>query len=178
MKNVRNALVAAEANKSRKSMFNSLGKKSFATRATFMVGLDSLWGDEEVKLVGPNIKAVGRCQQKVRNEYSGDITRLKDVLRATIIVPDMNALDLVHDELTDMADGDVEDVATGASVGDGGGGSGGGGGGTAMSVEIAGLKNRYYSPSMDIAGYRDCNYSLILDHRLVVELQVQIQAVS
>ena len=106
----------------------------------------------------------------MRKEYSGDITRLKDVLRATIIVPGVDALELVHEELTAIADGDEEDVATHASAGVGVG--------TTISVKIAGLKNRYYSPSLDVAGYRDCNYSLIIDNCLVVELQVQIKAVS
>jgi len=155
---VHDGLAAASAKKSIFQRKSILGKKSFM----------DLWDDETVKLVGPNIKAVGRCQEKVRKEYSGDITRLKDVLRATIIVPGVDALELVHEELTAIADGDEEDVATHASAGVGVG--------TTISVKIAGLKNRYYSPSLDVAGYRDCNYSLIIDNCLVVELQVQIKA--
>ena len=58
------------------------------------------------------------------------MTRLKDILRATIVVPTFVALMLVHDELTALT-GDVE--AAGG-----------------VDLKIVGLKNRYYSRELGV----------------------------
>ena len=61
------------------------------------------------------------------------MTRLKDILRATIIVSNFFALRAVHSELEAMV----------AHTGKG------------LDLTIVGLKNRYYKDDAGVAGYRD-----------------------
>ena len=120
-------------------------------------------GEEDGKLVsvkGPSMKKLARSKEKVAKEYSGDTRRLKDVLRAAILVPSLTELMAV--------DGDIRTLESQGVF------------------KIVGLKNRYLTEASDLSGYRDVNYSLLFNGsrerpaaerlpNLICELQVQIQ---
>ena len=55
------------------------------------------------RVIGPNLKGVARAREKVTIDYNRDWARMKDLLRATILVGGLNELNLAHAALFDLA---------------------------------------------------------------------------
>ena len=55
------------------------------------------------RVLGPYLKGVARAREKVTIDYHKDWSRMKDLLRATILVGGLNELNLAHAALADLA---------------------------------------------------------------------------
>ena len=64
----------------------------------FILGLAEMLSVDAI--VAP-VKKYDRCLEKVQNDYSGDWTQIKDILRSTVIVKDQNDIDNLINYLGD-----------------------------------------------------------------------------
>jgi N12 class adenine-specific DNA methylase len=95
--------------------------------------------------IGP-LKGDKRALQKINGEYRGDVGRLKDMLRATVIAPDVKAVTTVFKRLLAMP-GAMKD----------------------------GSRNWFVGETPDALGYRDAKVNLRIGG-VIVEIQVSTQA--
>ena len=88
-------------------------------------------GDDARKIRGPGMKGTRRAKEKMRLDYDGDCSQLKDILRGTIYCDTLEDICVVWSEIEALQSKGV------------------------VVIEL--VKNRFHPTSTSLAGYRDIN---------------------
>ena len=98
---------------------------------------------------GPQLKGLLRAREKIAMDYDGDVSRLRDILRASIVCETVEELRMLGDELEALE--------------------------VAGTVRVVQVKNRFVGVPTP-SGYRDVNVSVIY-HGLLCEIQIHLEPI-